>query len=485
MYDCASWSGASVRRRIVESERPFMIRIGLYSEDKALRLLLSTSLRNEFRILLQPSEDGRYDQFQADDCDVALLDLASNSDSPEERLERFRSIVSAKVSSVIMADYDMRPAVVELVKLGASSYCSRRSSVRDIESMLRKAHETAERKRENQGGRNPIEATARLGGMVGSSPQMLQIYRLVSSVANITASVLVTGESGTGKELIARAIHDIGARSERPFVAVSAGAIPETLLEAELFGHEKGAFTGTAGARRGYLEEAADGTLFLDEIGDLNPHAQVKLLRVLQQREFCRLGSSRLIPLRARMIFATHRNLEEMVSRGEFREDLYYRINVVRISAPPLRDRLDDIPLLAEHFRQQYSQKYQKRVTRIAPDALSLLQNHTWPGNIRELENVIQSATIFCADDTIHAEDLPLHNPADNVVCIGDYDPGGSFEHRLRDFKIKLAETAIRENKGNKTLAARSLNISRAYLHRLIRLAEDDGLLNESNMETA
>jgi DNA-binding NtrC family response regulator len=414
------------------------------------------------------------------------LDLKTKHGLPQELLERFRHVVLSKVRSVIMADYDMRPAVVELVKLGASDYCSRRTSIRDIEVLLRKAHETSTIKSESSNGFSRVDGVGRFGQMVGSSAQIQQVYRLVSSVANTGASVLVTGESGTGKELIARAIHELSSRSDSPFVAVSAGAIPETLLEAELFGHEKGAFTGTVGARKGYLEEAGTGTLFLDEIGDLSLSAQVKLLRVLQQREFSRLGSSRIIPLRARFIFATHRNLEELVAQGLFREDLYYRINVFKISAPPLRDRKEDISQLAGHFLRKYSQMHQKSFKAIDPGALQALVNYSWPGNIRELENVIQKATIVGLGDTIQTEDLELNqrsgnsNSSGNIVCIGDYEPAGSFELQLRDFKIKLAEAAVRDNHGNKSQAARSLNISRAYLYRLIGLA-DEGLAHEEN----
>ena len=184
---------------------------------------------------------------------------------------------------------------------------------------------------------------------------MQRVYQLVRSVTNLNAAVLVTGESGTGKELIARAIHNLGSRANKPFVAVSCGAIPETLIEAELFGHEKGAFTGTVGAREGYFEQAGDGTLFLDEIGDLSLFTQVKLLRVLQQMEFSRLGSSKLIPLRARLIFATHQDLAKLVAEGKFRQDLYYRINVMRIESPPLQERPEDIPLIARHFLHHYA----------------------------------------------------------------------------------------------------------------------------------
>jgi DNA-binding NtrC family response regulator len=315
--------------------------------------------------------------------------------------------------------------------------------------------------------------------MIGSSPRMQQVYDLVRRVANLNTSVLVTGESGTGKELIANAIHSLGCRTNRPFVAVSCGAIPETLIEAELFGHEKGAFTGTAGARVGYLEQAGDGTIFLDEIGELSLFTQVKLLRVLQQREFSRLGSNRLIPLQARLICATHQDLEEMVAQGKFRQDLYYRINVIRIDAPSLQEHGGDIPQIAMHLLRHYSELHQKPVTNIEPDAMALLQAYAWPGNIRELENVIQRAIILARGENICVEDIPQNIQKETVANIEEYHPVGSFERQLRDFKINLAMTAVMDNNGNKTLAARSLHISRAYLHRLIR-ANEPFLLAES-----
>jgi DNA-binding NtrC family response regulator len=307
----------------------------------------------------------------------------------------------------------------------------------------------------------------------------------VRRVTNLNATVLVTGESGTGKELIARAIHNLGSRSTRPFVAVSCGAIPETLIESELFGHEKGAFTGTVGAREGYFEKAGDGTLFLDEIGDLSLFTQVKLLRVLQQMEFSRLGSNRLIPLRARLIFATHQDLAKLVAEGKFRQDLFYRINVMRIETPSLQEHPEDIPGIAMHFLNHYSKVFQKPMTDIEPDAVALLQGYPWPGNVRELENAMQRAIILATGKTVRAEDFTLSLPEDDIadtgdiVDISDYNPAGSFERLLRDYKIKLAVSAVREHNGNKTLAARSLCISRAYLHRLIRLAETDPLFDQ------
>ena len=248
-----------------------------------------------------------------------------------------------------------------------------------------------------------------------------------------------------------------------------------------MFGHEKGAFTGTAGTRTGYFEQAGDGTLFLDEIGELKPHTQVKLLRVLQQREFSRLGSNRLIPLRARIVFATHRNLENMVASGEFRQDLYYRMNVINITAPPLRYIAADIPALAHHFLLKYSDMFGKTAEGFSPQALALLQSYFWPGNIRELENVMQRALVVAEGPRIEATDLPdAIQDAPSTVAEDDVLPEGSFERLLREYKVKLATDAIRQCNGSKTLASQKLSITRAYLHRLIR--QDSSIPGEDNV---
>jgi len=463
-----------------------MIRIGLYSEDRTLQPLLSSALGRDFQILLETNEDGIHHLASTGDCDVIILDLNSNQTSLQQRIECAKRIVTLQVASVVMVDDSLRSTAVDLVRQGAYGYTRRPPSIRDLKTMLRRAYENASLKKQLQSvqRREEEEDDSACDQMIGSSPQMQKVYQLINCVADLNASVLVTGESGTGKELIARAIHNLGSRANRPFVAVSCGAIPETLIEAELFGHEKGAFTGTVGAREGFFEQAGEGTIFLDEIGELSLYTQVKLLRVLQQREFSRLGSNRLIPLRARFIFATHKDLSEMVAQGKFRQDLYYRINVMRIDAPPLQDHPEDIPQIASHFLKHYSQMYNKNLRDFEPDALAMLQSYAWPGNVRELENLVQRAIILARGETIRAEDLPINLREENVVDIADFHPAGSFERQLRDYKIKLAETAVRENHGNKTLAARSLCISRAYLHRLIRLAEpDDQLFEEDGQE--
>jgi DNA-binding NtrC family response regulator len=417
------------------------------------------------------------------------LDLHSDHDSLQDRIAFSRQLIATNVPAIVMADDGLRSTAFELVRTGAFSYCRRPPSIRDLKTMLSRAYENSLLKRQLHTVQQRLEEPSSCDRLIGSSSQMQRVYQLVQRVTNLNASVLVTGESGTGKELIARAIHNLGSRATRPFVAVSCGAIPETLIEAELFGHEKGAFTGTVGAREGYFEQAADGTLFLDEIGDLSLFTQVKLLRVLQQMEFSRLGSNKLIPLRARLVFATHRDLGKLVAEGKFRQDLFYRINVMRIDSPPLQEHPEDIPTIARHFLRHYSQSFQKPMDTIEPEAMEALQNYAWPGNVRELENVMQRAIILAPGQTIRAEDLTLHvheEEADlgEVVDIGDYNVAGSFERQLREYKVKLAVAAVRENNGNKTLAARSLCISRAYLHRLIRLAETDQNFDQDLRET-
>jgi DNA-binding NtrC family response regulator len=458
-----------------------MIRIALYSEDRTLQPLFSSALGKEFLVHQETEREAMRNLIMSGECDVAILELNSSRDSLQRRLEFARALITLQAPLILMADDSLRATAFDLIRAGAFGYCRRPPSIRNLKSLLMRA---TSKPAANLPESTP-EACDRL---IGSSPKMQKVYQLIQRVTNLNAAVLINGESGTGKELIARAIHNMGNRANRPFVAVSCGAIPETLIEAELFGHEKGAFTGTVGAREGFFEQVGEGTLFLDEIGDLTLYTQVKLLRVLQQMEFSRLGSTRLIPLRARLIFATHQDLAKLVAEGKFRQDLYYRINVMQIVSPSLRDHREDIPLIARHFIQHYSEVFQKPVADIDPEALTLLQNYSWPGNVRELENAMQRAIILAPKETVRSEDFQFgpheeEPPEDSeVVDFSDYHPSGSFERKLRDYKVKLAVAAVRENHGNKTLAARSLCISRAYLHRLLRLA-DPPLIEEASLQ--
>jgi Nif-specific regulatory protein len=301
--------------------------------------------------------------------------------------------------------------------------------------------------------------------LIGESRAMSRVTEFVGRVAKSDSTVLIRGESGTGKELVARAIHANSLRPSKPFVAINCAAIPETLLESELFGHEKGAFTGAAAAKKGKFETAEDGTLLLDEIGEMAPLLQAKLLRVLQQREFERLGGTRLLPFNARVIAATNKNLEQAIKAGEFRQDLYYRLNVVSVSLPPLREHREDIPTLALHFANRFAAKSKRGFKGISAEARSLLMQYSWPGNIRELENAIEHAIVLGLTDEILPEDLPealLEEQSSEVAA-------ALYHNTLNETKKQLVITAMDEAKGNHIEAARLLGIHPKYLHRLIK----------------
>jgi DNA-binding NtrC family response regulator len=298
-----------------------------------------------------------------------------------------------------------------------------------------------------------------LGEIVGRHDRMREVHRLVASIADTDATVLIQGESGTGKELIARRLHALSRRRDKPFVAISCAAYPQSLLESELFGYEKGAFTGATHARRGCFEQANGGTLFLDEIGEIPPAAQVKLLRVLQFREFSRIGSETSIKVDVRVLAATSRNLRLEMEQGNFREDLYYRLHVIPVELPPLRERISDLPALANHFLQKLSGRSQKRVVDVSPQVLDVLLNYAWPGNIRELENAMEHAFILAKEETIQVGDLPAYLRAKTE---SDLPIRGGLEEVERQHLMRV----LKECRGNKNQAAKRLKISRSTLYR-------------------
>ena len=318
---------------------------------------------------------------------------------------------------------------------------------------------------ENRRLRAELEPDA---GLVGDGKAMRQLATLISKVAQGDSVVLIRGESGTGKELVARAIHAASARGEKPFVAINCAAIPDTLLESELFGHEKGSFTGAVATKKGKLEVAEDGTILLDEIGEMHPTMQAKLLRVLQQREFERVGGTRPIKLHARMLAATNKDLEQAIRDGQFRQDLFYRLNVVTVSLPPLRKRREDIPLMAIYFANKCAQKCNRPFKGITAEARSLLMHYDWPGNVRELENAIEHAIVLGASDEIRPEDLP-----ESLVERPTAKPESRKYHAaLNELKKHLIREALADAKGSYTDAAKLLGVHPNYLHRLIRNLE-------------
>jgi len=301
--------------------------------------------------------------------------------------------------------------------------------------------------------------------LVGESPQIRQVEEFISRVAHSDSTVLIRGESGTGKEVVARSIHQNSPRSDRPFVAINCAAIPETLFESELFGYEKGAFTGATAMRKGKLEAAGEGTLFLDEIGELPSPMQAKLLRVLQQREFERVGGTQSIPFKARVLAATHKNLEQAIKSGDFRQDLYYRLNVVAVRVPPLREHRDDIPLLALYFAAKHSIKSKRPFKGISREARMFLMGYSWPGNVRELENAIEHAIVLGLTEEILPEDLPNGLLEEQSARLS----GVRYHEVLNEMKRELIRSSLGEAKGSVPEAARLLGIHPKYLHRLVR----------------
>ena len=316
--------------------------------------------------------------------------------------------------------------------------------------------------------------------LVGESAQMKEVYQFLAKVAPADSTVLIEGESGTGKELAARALHRNSARSSKPFVAINCAAIPESLLESDLFGHERGAFTGAFGLKKGRLEVADGGVVFLDEIGELAPALQAKLLRVLQEREFERVGGTHPIKVDVRLIAATNRDLTESVRKGEFRPDLYYRLAVVKMTMPALRDRREDIPMLTRHFVQKYAKRCKVKVKPVSREAMAALVNHDWPGNVRELENAIEHALVLGSSDAILPDDLPEslleHPPAEDMT-------EGKYHASVKELKKQLILNAVEQTRGNYVEAAGLLSVHPNYLHRLIRNLGLKDALNEALQE--
>jgi DNA-binding NtrC family response regulator len=339
--------------------------------------------------------------------DIVLLDIKMPNISGMELLQRIRQIDPDMVSIMITA-YASVDTAVEALKGGAFDYVVKPIDPDDLSRIVRKAVDQRRLKKENLRLRTRIEDMAPDEQLIGDSPQVRKIEETINTVSQTDVSVLIQGDSGTGKELIARLIHSRSPRRFSPLVAVNCGALPESLLESELFGHEKGSFTGAHYKHRGKLEIASGGTLFLDEVGTIDLKTQVDLLRVLDTKQFTRLGGNQVISVDFRVICATNQDLQQLVREGRFREDFYYRINVFPISVPPLRARRGDIRLFAEAFIDQYARKLRKKVTKLSPDALAMMLKYDWPGNVRELKNAIERAAVVCEGPVIQPDDLPL-----------------------------------------------------------------------------
>ncbi|MGB3221280.1 MAG: sigma-54 dependent transcriptional regulator [Desulforhopalus sp.] len=379
---------------------------------------------------------------------------------------------------IMMSAYGTVDLAIAAMKAGAYDFISKPFKSDEVLLTLKKAEEREQLKKENRQLKNQLDELSggtRFGSMVAASGQMTDLFAMAERVSQYDTTVLITGESGTGKELVAKGIHGRSPRSSKSFVAVNCGSIPENLLESELFGYVKGAFTGAERNKKGLFEEANGATLFLDEIAELPLAMQVKLLRVLQENEIRPIGSGRTIPIDVRVLAATARNLEEAVADGSFREDLYYRLNVMPIRVPPLRERREDIPLLCHHFVKKFNSQFDMRVKGISPEAMSLIIGYPWPGNVRELENAIQRGMVLTQSEFVEIGHLPVriqdpHSEQKTEISLSNSEGGLSLKFAQKQLEAKLIALALSKCGGNKSRAAEMLELSYPSLLSKIKL---------------
>jgi two-component system NtrC family response regulator len=440
-------------------------RVLVVDDEPAQRELVSGYLRRQgFEVTTAPDGTAALERFRAEPVDAILTDQKMPGLSGLALLEAARAI-DPEVAVILMTAYGTIEHAVSAMKSGATDYLTKPLNLEELRHRLGRAREHRALREENRQLRAALQARHRIEGIVGESGAMQEVLSLVHRVAASDATVLIRGESGTGKELIAKAIHHASGRAAGPLVRVNCAALPETLLESELFGHEKGAFTGATAMRQGRFEAAQGGSLFLDEIGDLPLHLQVKLLRVLQEREIERLGSSRSIAVDVRLLAATHRDLEAAVRAHTFREDLYYRINVVTVTIPPLRDRRSDIPVLLEHFLARFARDNDKTIRGFTAEAREALLRYDYPGNVRELENLVERGVVLTRDDVIGLGDLPLvvREPAPAI------DDTSTLPAATEGLERRLIREALAAASGVQTRAADALGISERALRYKLR----------------
>lgn len=397
--------------------------------------------------------------------DIAIVDLIMPGMDGIEVLKRIKEICHG-IEVIIMTAYGTIPTAINAVKAGACDFIEKPFCPEKVEILIEKIIEHKKIVEENISLRQRLDERCNFENIVYKSTKMQRVVELVKAVSKSNANVLITGESGTGKELIARAVHNYSYRQNKPFVAISCAALPETILESELFGHEKGSFTGAHIQRKGKFEIADSGTLFMDEIGDMSINIQVYLLRVLEEQKFTRVGGNDLVKVDVRIISATNKNLKESIAKGKFREDLYYRLNVVNIELPALRQRTEDIPLLARYFLKKFAAENKKEVNDFAPKVMDILLKYEWPGNVRELENAIERAVVLTRTNIINTDDLPQQTKRSTDLV--------TSRESLKEVEKKHIINVLRESDWNYSKTAAILGISRVTLYNKIRVYKID-----------
>ena len=446
------------------------IKVAILDDDADMRELLRIYLERE-GIVSEVFESGKtlIEALQAQDPKLADLDaILSDIMMPEmdgltfvTRLKEVRP----NLPVILVTAHGSLETAIQAMRNGASDYLIKPVKSTELRLAIEFALRTQRLEEDNEALRREIKKNWGFHGMVGKSPDMLQIFELLQRISKTTANILITGESGTGKELVARAIHDLGPRKDKPFVAINCSAIPATLLESELFGHSRGSFTGATQARKGLFEEASEGTLFLDEIGDMELSLQAKLLRAIQERAIKPVGENKYRKIDVQIVFATHRDLLAEIKKGTFREDLYYRIAVIPINLPALRQRKEDIPILAEYFLQKYSAAHSGKANRFSPGAIHKLISYPWPGNVRELENAVERASILSKQNEVLASDIPLFLETEANSESTMLEDLSLQKLCLKDIEKRYIELILHKSH-RKEEAARILGIDRKTLYR-------------------
>ena len=406
-----------------------------------------------------------------EEIDLVLLDLMLPGMSGQEVLQQIRRTYPDLVVVVITA-YSSIESAIEALRLGAFHYIPKPFKNEEVLLTIRKSLERQQLTQENRSLKEQLRNRYGFTNIIGKSKPMQQVFELVRLAAPAKSNILILGESGTGKELVAKAIHHHSRRAEGPFVTVNSGSMPADLLESNLFGHVRGAFTGAVANKKGLFEAAANGSVFFDEIGNVPLETQAKLLRVIQEREFMPVGGIEILQADVRLIAATNADLEDLVQRGLFREDLYYRLNVITINLPPLRKRSEDILLLVQHFLTKYSKENDKELREVTPAAMKLLMDYRWPGNVRELENVIERAVVLSSSDALDADLLPpsvlrQSHPANPAASLPEN--GGSLKEAVSDFERQLIISALQASEGVQKRAAELLKVKPTTLHEMMK----------------
>jgi DNA-binding NtrC family response regulator len=444
----------------------------IVDDEKSTREGLRAALEDRYDVYLAEDAQAAMELLERETFQVMLTDFRLPNEDGMKLIARAKSLARPPIC-ILMTAYGSEELAVDAMKRGADDYIAKgRLQIDELEMRIARLLRQQNLETENVALRQQLDAKFGLEHIIGESPAMREIFEIVQLVAPTRATILLGGESGTGKEVFAKAIHQASPRARQAFVAVHGAALTATLLESELFGHEKGAFTGAHERRVGRFEQAQGGTLFLDEIGEIDATLQVKLLRFLGERTFERVGSNKTLTADVRLIAATNKNLAEEVKAGKFREDLFFRLRVVEINLPPLRDRAGDVPLLAQSFLREFARENDKKVNDFTADALQLLLEYSWPGNVRELRTAMEHAVVLSRGEKITARDLP---PSLRLAGLPEAQIPQQSALTLKEAEKQLVERALKETGGNRTLAAQKIGMSRRTFHRKLHLYHLEG----------